>query len=76
MRKRTQKKLKAATAATGPTMAPSAFFYFSNEIRPQIKLSIPMAASQLVDGLTQQVSIMMIGHLGPEMLGAAVLATM
>ena len=35
-----------------------------------------MAASQLVDGLTQQVSIMMIGHLGPEMLGAAVLATM
>ena len=26
-----------------------------SEIRPQIKLSIPMAASQLVDGLTQQV---------------------
>ena len=47
-----------------------------SEICPQIKLSIPMAASQLVDGLTQQVSIMMIGHLGPEMLGAAVLATM
>ena len=46
------------------------------EIMPLLKLAIPMQLSQLVDGMTQQVSIMMIGHLGPEQLGAAVLATM
>ena len=38
MRKRKQKKLKAAT---GPKRATSSFFYYSNEIRPQIKRQHP-----------------------------------
>ena len=57
----------------GPPAAPPSI---RAEIPQLLKLSIPMQLSQLVDGLTQQISIMMIGHLGPEMLGAAVLATM
>ena len=56
--------------------APAAPPSIRAEIPQLLKLSIPMQLSQLVDGLTQQISIMMIGHLGPEMLGAAVLATM
>jgi hypothetical protein len=43
------------------------------EVAPMLRLAVPIALSQLVDGVTQQVSISMIGHLGPEMLGAAVL---
>ena len=48
----------------------------TEEVLPMLKLAGPMSVSQLVHGFTQQVSIMMLGHLGPEKLAAAVLATM
>lgn len=41
-----------------------------------LKLAGPMAISSFLDGLTRQVTIMMVGHLGSTQLGAATLGTM
>ena len=59
----------APSGANGSTPAATV----RGEVAPMLRLAVPIALSQLVDGVTQQVSISMIGHLGPEMLGAAVL---
>jgi MATE family multidrug resistance protein len=41
-----------------------------------IRLAYPMAASSFLDGLTRQLTIMMVGHIGSTELGAATLGTM
>ena len=46
------------------------------EIGPALRLGMPMIVSQYLDRSAQQISVMMIGHIGPEELGAVVLATM
>lgn len=46
------------------------------EIGPALTLGWPMVASQYLDRSAQQLCVMLIGHLGPEQLGAVVLATM
>ena len=39
-------------------------------------LAYPMAISSFLDGLTRQITVMMVGHLGPTQLGAATLGAM
>ena len=46
------------------------------EQQENFKLLWPMLLSQYLDRGAQQLSIMLIGHLGPQQLGAVVLATM
>jgi Na+-driven multidrug efflux pump len=47
-----------------------------SEVRPMIKLGWPMIISQYLDRSSQQLCVMLIGHIGPEELGSVVLATM
>jgi Na+-driven multidrug efflux pump len=47
-----------------------------SEVRPMIRLGWPMIVSQYLDRSSQQLCVMLIGHIGPEELGSVVLATM
>jgi MATE family multidrug resistance protein len=40
------------------------------------KLAYPMTISSVLDNVTRQITVMMVGHLGPTYLGAATLGTM
>ena len=63
----------ATAAAPAPPQAPPSVLA---EIGPALRLGMPMIVSQYLDRSAQQISVMMIGHIGPEELGAVVLATM
>ena len=65
--------LPTAAAAPAPPQAPPSVLA---EIGPALRLGMPMIVSQYLDRSAQQISVMMIGHIGPEELGAVVLATM
>lgn len=62
----------SATKA-GPRRPPPSVW---SEVRPMIKLGWPMIISQYLDRSSQQLCVMLIGHIGPEELGSVVLATM
>ena len=65
--------LLPSAAAAAPAQPPPSVLA---EIGPALRLGMPMIVSQYLDRSAQQISVMMIGHIGPEELGAVVLATM